>query len=104
MTKFSDLLEEMRNTRPGGGGYHHTTAEVNTLVRNKLVESALGAIRHYKNTSPKYIIGKMSVTFGGPEEMRYYEGVQGNAKILTELLMEGVLALNSDGQLYIIKE
>lgn len=104
MGKFSDLLEEMRNTRPGGGGFHYTTSEVNTMVRNRLVDSALTAINHYKNTSPKYIIGKMSVTFGGPEEMQYYEGIQGNAKILTELLMEGAIALNSDGQLYVIKK
>lgn len=102
MKNFNDLLDEMRDTRPGGGGTHYTTPEVNRAVRQGLVAAAFSAIRHYKNTSPKFIIGKMGWTAGGTEDMQYYDGIQGNAKIITELIMEGFIALNKDGMLFII--
>lgn len=102
---FSDLLKDMFVERtPKRGPRRYNNNEVITAGRNMLIENALSAIRHYKNTSPKYIIGKMGVIFGGSEDMKYYEGVEGNAKVLTELIMQGVIALNSDGQLYIVKE
>jgi hypothetical protein len=98
--QFEENSKKPKIDTPWGKARSFTRPEVDRAMRESLIEGALSAVRHYKNTSPKYILGKMGYSFGAGVE---YEGIKGNAMIITEMIQEGILGINSDGKLYEIK-
>lgn len=110
MRSFKDYLDQEFEKRskdpknwvdtPFGKARVFTTEESDRSMRDSLIRGALTAIDSYKNKTPKYIIGKMGVCFGPGVG---YSGREGNAKILTEMVREGLIGIDGEGQLYIIK-
>ena len=62
-------------------------------------KAILSAVSHYKNTSPKNIISKSTSVISSSAAPEL-EGNKGTARMITELIKEGVLALAANGELY----
>lgn len=79
----------------------YTTEEMLASTRESMKDAILSAVGHYKNTSPKYIISKSTCVMSSQDEDLV--GREGTARMITELIREGVLALNGDGKLYVVE-